>query len=173
MVMIDPGSAVPVRVRAPVLLGDGKGETVGVVGVVVSTVTGTFVGNDSFPAGSVAVRVRVVDHSGRAGETSIEYDPDALTVPVQIMVPEALRMVMTSPGVPLPVMVGVVSAVTNGELVSHPTDVGVSGAEGGVVSTVSVVPVRLAQFAGEAVSQEVMVRGVVPSVGAGERGPHS
>ncbi len=54
----DPGSAVPVRVRAHVLLR-GIGAGTGEAGGVVSRVTGTFVGRDVFPAGEVVVRERV------------------------------------------------------------------------------------------------------------------
>jgi hypothetical protein len=87
-----------------------------------------------------------------------------------MMVPDPSFIVMRSPGVPVPVMVGVESAVANGQLVSPPIEVGVDGADGGMVSTIRLVPV-FEQFAGVTVSQEVMVRGVVPSPGAGERGP--
>jgi hypothetical protein len=96
---------------------------------------------------------------------SIEYDPDPLTTPVPMTVPDPSVIVMMSPGVPLPV-IGVVVGFHDPVAVGDET----VGAVGGVVSMVRIVPVEL-QFAGVAVSHEVMTRDDV-TVGAGERGPH-
>ena len=54
------------------------------------------------------------------------------------IVPEAAFIVIVSHGVPDPVMVGVASAVANGEVLSHPRVPGVVGVMGGVVSIVRV-----------------------------------
>ena len=67
-----------------------------------------------------------------------EYDPEASTVAVARIVPDPSFMVIVSHGVPDPVMVGVASAVANGEVLSHPRVPGVVGVMGGVVSIVRV-----------------------------------
>ena len=67
-----------------------------------------------------------------------EYDPEPSTMAVQIVFPDPSFMVIVSHGVPDPVMVGVASAVANGEVLSHPRVPGVVGVMGGVVSIVRV-----------------------------------
>ena len=62
---------------------------------------------------------------------------------VQIVFPDPSFMVMVSPGAPEPVMVGVASAVANGEVLSPPRVPGVVGVMGGVVSIVRVRGVEL------------------------------
>ena len=57
---------------------------------------------------------------------------------VQIVFPDPSFMVMVSPGAPEPVMVGVASAVANGEVLSHPRLPGRAGSAGDVVSIVRV-----------------------------------
>jgi hypothetical protein len=145
IVMRSPGVPLPVigvvvGFHAPVAVG---AVMVGAVGAVELTVSGRLVGVLWFPAGSVAVIERVCGPFGSAGDGVTEYDPVGSTTVVPMMVPEAFLMVMVSPGVPLPVMVGVESEVANGAVVSHPTDPGVDGADGGVVSTIGVRGVEL------------------------------
>ena len=62
---------------------------------------------------------------------------------VQIVFPDPSRMVIRSHGVPDPVMVGVASAVANGEVLSPPRVPGSVGRTGGVVSIVRVRGVEL------------------------------
>ena len=96
-----------------------------------------------FPAISVAVIERVWTPSGSGLVGVSEYDPEALTVAVARIVPDPSFIVIVSPGVPEPVMVGVASAVANGEVLSHPRVPGVVGVMGGVVSIVRVRGVEL------------------------------
>jgi hypothetical protein len=159
--MVDPGSAVPVRVRAPVLDGDGIGEIVGVTGRMVSTEKVVFLGEETLFAVSVRVVVIVDDPCGRAGETVAEKVPEAETVPEARTVPEAFLIWKVEPGSPVPEMVGVVVATADPEVGSVMT-----GVDGAVVSMTNAV-LAVLQF--RAVSQEARVS-VVLLAGAGLSG---
>jgi hypothetical protein len=128
--MVDPGSAVPVRVRAPVFAGDGIEESTGVTGSTVSTEKEVFLGEDVLPAVSVRVVVIVDDPCGRAVDTVAEKVPDAETMPEARIVPLALVIWNVDPGSPVPEIVGVVVATVD-------PDVGdvMTGMDGAEVST--------------------------------------
>jgi hypothetical protein len=85
-----------------------------------------------FPAASVVVTLIVLDPSG-SGVVGVKlYDPVGDTTPVPMRAPEASRMVNTDPGSQVPLIVGVLSEV------SDPfTGAVTAGVAGGVVSIVS------------------------------------
>lgn len=116
---------------------------------------------DIFPAISVAVSERVWTPSGSTIVGMSEYEPEASTMAVARIVPDPSFMVIVSPGVPEPVMVGVASAVANGAVASPPTVPGRDGGTGGVVSNVtrSVVDELTLPVA----SVDVAVRLLIPS----------
>ena len=119
----------------------------GTLGTVVSTVITTGVlGKLVLPAGSVAVVVMLCGPSPRGLVGVTLQVPLGPTVVVPITVPGLLPSVsvMVSPGVPVPVKVGVLSSVEPPPpmgpvtLPSLSVSVGVAGAAGAVVSTVRV-----------------------------------
>ena len=137
MVTVDPTSPVPVIVG--VCVGNvaplSAGDTTGATGAIVSIVTTTGVGVLVLPARSVVVMLRVLSPSGSAGDIVTEYSPLISTEPVPIVFPDPSIIVMMSPGVPpVPVIVGVLSSVTNGPVVTQPIDAGVHTESGAIES---------------------------------------
>jgi hypothetical protein len=129
-VMVDPESAVPVRVRAPVLAGDGRGEIMGVEGGVVSSVKSA-VPVDVLPAVSTS--------------EIVGFDPMTHPVPVHVMmpVPEVGVGVQVVPGI---VRVDPLSTLVKVKVTSAPEFAGLGvmvgvGIVGGVVSTLPTVNV--------------------------------
>ena len=81
------------------------------LGVTLSMVTGSGAEGLTLPAGSVAVMVRALRPSGSAVVGVAAQVPLGCTTAVAMVLPAASWMVMVSPGVPVPLSVGVVSAV--------------------------------------------------------------
>jgi hypothetical protein len=117
-------------------VGFGVEVHTGAVGAIVSTVTVTVVAGDTFPAGSVAVTAKVFGPCGNGVTGVIVQVPDPFTIPVPITSPLAFLIVITSPGVPVPTNVGVVSGVIAVVPVVPATDVTV-GATGAVTSSIT------------------------------------
>ncbi len=147
IVMIAPTSPVPVIVGVVSLVAYGAvvspptAVIAGVRGGVISRIlTLRVVGADVFPRASVAVSERVCVPTLRAVLGVIDQFPDASTVPVPRTVPEAFLRVIVLPTSPVPVIVGVVSGVLYGAVVSTSTAVTV-GERGAVVSIVTLVAV--------------------------------
>ncbi len=97
---------------------------------------------DMLPRLSVEVRIYVYVPSTCSAIIPIDQFPDASTVPVPRTVPEAFLRVMIAPTSPVPVIVGVVSAVVYVAVASSPTDVttGEIGAVASSVNTAVTVP---------------------------------
>jgi hypothetical protein len=135
MTTVSPGVPVPL-IGLPLV-----GLTTGGVGGTVSTVIGVVVGVEVLPARSVAVVDRVCVPSVNGVVGVIDQVPSGLTVVVPRVLPNSSLTVIRSPGVPVPVIVGVLSVVliVPGRE-SSPTWVRIDGV-GGVVS---IVPLTLA-----------------------------
>lgn len=88
-----------------------------------------------FPAVSLRVILSIFDPSGSTEDGVTDQFPDPSTVPVPMTVPEALVIVTIDHISHVPVMVGVVSLLAYGAVVSHPTVVTL-GATGARESTV-------------------------------------
>ena len=155
-VTVAPGSPVPETAPTP-LVGAMTGAA-----TVVSTVMGSAVGALVLPAGSVAVTLRALRPSASVDVLVLQL-PLASTTAVPTVVPAAFWMVMVSPGVPVPLSVGVVSLVLLSPRlpVSLLLSKAAAGAAGAVVSMVTlrvpgalVLPCR---------SVAVTLRLVVPS----------
>ena len=115
---------------------------VGAAGTVVSMVIGSAVGALTLPAGSVAVTVMVFTPSARGVVGVTDQVPSAATTAV-LTSPPGKVTVMVSPAVPVPLMLGVLSAVMLSPTVpeSLAGASAAAGADGGVVSSTK-LPVR-------------------------------
>ena len=119
--MVSPGVPLPDRVgvvslvvlspRVPLSLV-GSSLAAGATGPAVSTTTVTSSGLVVvLPAGSVALTLRALLPCGSAVVGVMDHLPDASTTAVPMTAPVASLMAMTSPGVPAPLRVGVLSLV--------------------------------------------------------------
>src|ERR671917_288304 len=134
-VTVAPGSPVPVIVGVLSEIVDPSAglSTTGASGTVVSTVNVTVSdAGDVLPAGSVCVAVTVWSPSASGVVTSRLQVPSGATVVVPTTVPSMVTSTV-APGSPVPVIVGVESAVT-----SPSAGDGTTGGSGAVVSTVKV-----------------------------------
>lgn len=138
-----PGSPVPFMVG--VLLFVTRPFTgfaiVGVTGAIVSTSIVIDVAGLTFPAGSVAVAVITFGPSASAGDISQLQSPFTSTITVHVS-PRGPVTVIVSPGVPVPVSVGVLSFVSSpsvGEVIAGAAG-RVLSIESPVVSSVFVFP---------------------------------
>ena len=111
MVMVSPGMPVPLMVGVLSLVLPSPTVPVslllasaadGAAGAVVSMVMGSVVAAPVLPAGSVAVMLRVLTHSGKAVVGVADQVPSGATVAVAMTVPAASLMVMVSPAKPVP-----------------------------------------------------------------------
>ena len=148
-VMVSPGVPVPLKVGVlsavrlsvlllPVSLAGTRSGAAGVVGAAVSIRTGTVVAGLVLPAGSVAVTRTFCSPSASACVGVTLQVPSAATTVVRTS-PVGMVTVIVSPGVAVPVMVGVVSLVVLSVLltpVSLAAATSAAGAAGGVVSRV-------------------------------------
>jgi hypothetical protein len=115
---------------------------VGAAGALVSMVIGSCVGALVLPAGSVAVTLTLLTPSIKAVVGVTIQLPSAATTAV-LTSPPGKETLMVSPGVPVPLMVGVLSAVMLSPTVpvSLAKASAAAGAAGGVVSSTK-LPVR-------------------------------
>ena len=94
----------------------GARVALGAAGARVSIVSGSAVGAEVLPAGSVAVTARLFNPSGRGLAGVALQVPSGCTMAVAMGWPSAPSTGMVSPGVPLPLRVGVVSEVSRSPL---------------------------------------------------------
>ncbi len=148
MVMVSPGVPVPLRVGLLVLVMLspltpesvlGSSTPCGASGAEVSMVTGSGAGGLTLPAGSVAVMTRLLRPSGSGVLGVMLHLPAASTTAVPITLPRGSLMVMVSPGVPVPIRLGVLSLVVLSPLTPESVRGSSSpvGADGPVVSIVT------------------------------------
>jgi hypothetical protein len=158
IVNVDPGSAVPLIVgvlslvrRALVGLA-----IVGAVGESVSTTTERVCAELVFHAASVAVIESILAHSERGddGVNTQFPDPSAVTVPSVFPDPSCISTVLFASAVP--VMVGVVSLVRYGALVS-PATFEITGVDGVVESIERVTEAVVLEFPTASVSTTLKV----------------
>ncbi len=149
-VMVSPGAApLPLMVGLSSLVSPsplvpesdvGSSIAVGLPGALVSMVTGTVVGALTLPAGSVAVTLNVCGAlPGVSGVVGVRAHLPSLPTVVVNTSPVGLVTVILSPGFPMPLIVGVVSAVTLSPFspVSELGSKTAAGAAGLVVSMVT------------------------------------
>ena len=119
------GSAVPLSVGVllavilslllvPVSFTESAGNTpVGEFGAIVSSVTGTEIGAPTLPAESVAFTIKLFKPSAKYGPVgSILHVPvEPTTTEPSTVVPSGAYRVIVSPGVPVPIMAGLLFLV--------------------------------------------------------------
>jgi hypothetical protein len=142
IVNTDPGSQVPLIVGVlSLVMSQFVGLAIdGTLGTVESITTGRESGRDIFPAGSTAVTVRLLAHSG-SGVVGVNVQfPDISTSAVPRVVPDASLITTVLPGSAVPTIVGVVSLVRYVGVVSPATldTIGDAGRRESIVNTVAV-----------------------------------
>jgi hypothetical protein len=147
MVNTDPGSQVPLMIGVvSFVMRAGVGLAIdGASGAVESITIGRELGRDAFPIGSVAVAVRLLAHSGN-GDARVRLqlpDPSTVATPRVFSDPSSISTV--DPGSAVPAMVGVVSLVRYGLVVS-PATFEITGAIGERESTANTVAVEVLVF---------------------------
>jgi hypothetical protein len=147
MVMVEPGSPVPliVGVVSLVMRPLVGFAMVGADGAVVSIVTEIGIARLVLPVASIDVAERLFTPSGRGDDgVNVQFpDPSAVTVPSVFPDPSFISTVLF--GSAVPAMVGVVSLVRYGFVVS-PATLEITGAVGGRESMVNTVAVGVLVF---------------------------